>query len=217
MDHFDIAPSPWDSVRLLTAADGSRAVAAVADGAGFWGRGSEAAKFVADELQTYWRRRVPSADEVVSDLQEALKRLPPGIRNDEDGHDFCFAAVVVEGAVVTALARGWYGVAAFRNDRVDIVHQPRMWVEEQVAAGFLSEEEAENHPLRHVYAGPTVNASDSTLTRYALAPASPLCVAEGTVLRRLVRRSLVPATTAAAVQRLDSERTHAVILWPQGA
>lgn len=213
MNQLDIAPSPWNSVHVATATDGTRSVAAVTDGAGFWGRGPEAAISVGIALRTKWQARVPSPDEVLSDLRDALEALPTDIRDDEGGHDFCFAAVLLEDSVVTVLTSGWYGVVTLKDSRPTVIHQPQMWVDQQVAAGLLTEDQADNHAFRHVYTGQTVKWGHTELSRFRIAPSETIVVAEAAVLRRLRVQSPAETTwSAAAFQSLDPERTHVVIV-----
>ncbi len=130
----------------------------VADGMGGHGNGHIASRLVVEEVSNFMRAGDSEADAetATNRLREAVQaaqaKLRSAVRADESligmGTTLVSVLVVAELAIVAHV--GDSRAYRFRGGRLERLTRDHSWVDEQVAAGYLSEDQARTHPLKSV-------------------------------------------------------------------
>jgi protein phosphatase len=147
--------------------DGSRELYVVADGMGGHSHGEVASKMAVQAIQDFVRR-AEDEDETWPFIYDSRFRRHSNVLKAavQLAHDQVLSAIRRDGTlhgmgttVVGCLIRE--GVAALahvgdsrayrlRGGELELLTEDHTWVNEQVVAGFLSEEQARDHPLKNV-------------------------------------------------------------------
>jgi protein phosphatase len=153
----------------------------VADGMGGHGNGDVASRLVVEAVERYFRqdgreRRPTTSEAATSSLRAAVGSAQGSLRSamDEDtslsgmGTTLVGFLAMGENAVVAHV--GDSRAYRWRDRRLERLTRDHSWVDEQVAAGYLSEDQARSHPLKSVVtralsgeAGVEVDARSLTL------------------------------------------------------
>lgn len=145
-----------DSFAIIT----ERYLYLVADGMGGHGNGHIASRIVVEEVSDFVRGGDPGT---VSDVeaatgrlreavQSAQAKLRSAVRADESlvGMGTTLVGVIVVGEAAVVAHVGDSRAYRLRAGRLERLTRDHSWVDEQVAAGYLSEEQARTHPLKSV-------------------------------------------------------------------
>jgi len=140
----------------------------VADGMGGHSHGEVASRIATKAIHDFVEQSADEADltwPVPYDprLRRHSNRLKAAVRVAHDkvlrairqdgslvGMGTTVVGVMVEGDVAAVAHVGDSRVYRWRDDRLELLTQDHTWVNEQVVAGFLSEEQARVHPLKNV-------------------------------------------------------------------
>ncbi|MEZ5331543.1 MAG: Stp1/IreP family PP2C-type Ser/Thr phosphatase [Thermoanaerobaculia bacterium] len=141
--------------------DPERKLYLVADGMGGHGNGDVASRLVVEAVERYFREpanggRPPDPDSATERLREAVGSAQGSLRSamDEDtslsgmGTTLVGILALEESAVVVHV--GDSRAYRWRDGRLERLTRDHSWVDEQVAAGYLSEDQARSHPLKSV-------------------------------------------------------------------
>ncbi len=131
----------------------------VADGMGGHGNGHIASRIVVEEVSTFMRlgtadHRDPEA--ATAHLRDAVDaaqaKLRSAVRADESlvGMGTTLVSVLLVGELAVVAHVGDSRAYRWRSGRLERLTRDHSWVDEQVAAGYLSEEQARTHPLKSV-------------------------------------------------------------------
>ncbi|MGE5233234.1 MAG: Stp1/IreP family PP2C-type Ser/Thr phosphatase [Acidobacteriota bacterium] len=148
--------------------DNDLRVFVVADGMGGHSHGEVASRIATKAIHDFVEQSADEADltwPVPYDprLRRHSNRLKAAVRVAHDkvlkairqdgslvGMGTTVVGVMVEGDVAAVAHVGDSRVYRWRDDRLELLTQDHTWVNEQVVAGFLSEEQARVHPLKNV-------------------------------------------------------------------
>jgi protein phosphatase len=130
----------------------------VADGMGGHGNGHIASRLVVEEVSNFMRSGDSGGDAeaATARLREAVQaaqaKLRSAVRADESliGMGTTLVSVLVVGDLAIVAHVGDSRVYRWRAGRLERLTRDHSWVDEQVAAGYLSEEQARTHPLKSV-------------------------------------------------------------------
>jgi len=146
--------------------DGERGLYIVADGMGGHTHGEVASQIAVKTIGDFFGQRAnggsvsqASGSELQShsvDLRTAIElahqAMLDAIREDLSlqGMGTTVAGIVVQDGVVAVGHVGDSRVYRLRGNEMELLTEDHTWVNEQVMAGYLSEEQARTHPLRNV-------------------------------------------------------------------
>lgn len=138
----------------------------VADGMGGHSHGEIASRIAVDTIRDFviggnGQSSPPTADEarlrphshvLASAIRLAHGKVLAAIGRDSrlQGMGTTVAGVLVDGSVAAVAHVGDSRVYRARGGKLELLTQDHTWVNEQVVAGFLSEEQARVHPLKNV-------------------------------------------------------------------
>jgi protein phosphatase len=141
--------------------DPERGLYLVADGMGGHGNGDVASRLVVEAVERYFHTygqdgRPTNVESATASLREAVGTAQGSLRSamDEDtslsgmGTTLVGLLAMEESAVVVHV--GDSRAYRWRDERLERLTRDHSWVDEQVAAGYLSEDQARSHPLKSV-------------------------------------------------------------------
>jgi len=141
--------------------DPERGLYLVADGMGGHGNGDVASRLVVEAVERYFHTYGPDGrptdvESATASLREAVGTAQGSLRSamDEDtslsgmGTTLVGLLAMEESAVVVHV--GDSRAYRWRDERLERLTRDHSWVDEQVAAGYLSEDQARSHPLKSV-------------------------------------------------------------------
>jgi hypothetical protein len=142
---------------IVRAESGAHVCLAVVDGWGSWGNGAQAAAWVRDCLDAAWRRKLPTtAHSFADELAEALRALPPDLRDPEFGCGFSVAALVARDGEVGVCAAGLYGVDVVGAAGVLHLYRPRYLSDRLIEEQGVTPAELAEMAFADVYVGSLV-------------------------------------------------------------
>lgn len=146
-----VRPSNQDSVVALKGTAPGEYVFAVADGVGGLARGEEASRLAVEAVAAAVRDCSPLAVACLSGrLQDANRRIYDSGANKGDQAGTTIVAVVVQHARFVVLHAGDSRAYLWRQGTLERLTDDHAWVQEQVRAGVLTEEQAAHSPYRNV-------------------------------------------------------------------
>jgi protein phosphatase len=130
----------------------------VADGMGGHGNGHIASRLVVEEVANFMRLEEfdQEPEAATLRLREAVRaaqaKLRSAVRADESlvGMGTTLVSVLLVGELAIVAHVGDSRAYRWRDGRLERLTRDHSWVDEQVAAGYLSEEQARTHPLKSV-------------------------------------------------------------------
>lgn len=129
----------------------------VADGMGGHGNGEVASKIAVDAFAGHLREELEKADGVSTEmLRRAIKHAHARVLRavEEDGTlvgmGTTIVGVLVNGEKLLIAHVGDSRAYRLRGGRFELLTDDHTWVNQQVAAGYMSEEQARVHPLKNV-------------------------------------------------------------------
>lgn len=140
-------------------------ICAILNSPGSWGVGQLAADIVRGRLEAQWRSlSFLDPEHASQDLAPAVAALPKEVMESEDGCDFDAAILCFSGDECRFLAAGALGVIVFTPSGAEEWFRPKTILDEAVALGQLTIEEAEAkdaamYPVWDILLGPWVGPS----------------------------------------------------------
>ena len=171
---------PITPSRTLLFSNGRQSLAAIIDGAGSWGTGHEAADLSRSILGALWAHETGwSTAQIVQDVTDAAARTPDSLRDAEFGWSFSVTVLLCSDGVVESVAAGLYRVDVRGPGPTKTLFRPLMVIDDLLAKGALTPDNAETFRHQDVCLGPFVGDNGKVslaIATHALSPKDAILV-----------------------------------------
>ena len=141
--------------------DGEQAALFAFDGSGSWGSGAETTAWFREWIAATVRDSDDLTPEAVNEtLVAAIRELPSDLTDCDFGWTFSLAVILCRQDTVHVAASGSFAAIALNSRGIERLVVPTRLVDELVAHGTISAEEAETHRYRRIICSPCFGADN---------------------------------------------------------